>query len=586
MSRSYLEPRMVQVSQDGKPRRKRQVSPGLVSNPFVKKRNLEWRISPPPLRRRENHGHGGVEADGSDENEALGEERCRQDNGANDDGVTVSYDGTASEHGQIKNGPDREPQGRQRTASPSLHTAEPATTTPSTSALIESNKVHITDHLAYFTKLLSTRAFPTTPSSHHQLHIHPRLSVPLYAALYARSADSTHGAHFVVTQHDHPIAGPHYDLRLQAGPTSSCSWAIMYGLPGDPNARGRGGPAARPGAGALRNATETRVHCLWNHLVETAGLETGSLLIWDTGEYEVLPPRRARGRRRAGAGSGAAPVPDPDSDSGSEDEDEQAGVSAWDGMTQQQKLAVAFASRKIRLRLRGARLPLDYVVNLRLTRAEDIAGRERAARATENPPRRRRRPKAMQEEPLGEKKKKNGSRLQRDRETSSSGNEDEVEDQEAGEKEEAAARARDEESLSQMERELRELEDAEVRRTNAYPGATNDIGSVHQRRWYLSLDAEACGFVRTRRADGRVWWERKEQRSSPAVVDAAANVAQRNESNGTDDHDGQSRLEWPFYVLGPDHERSVVTGRLGADVLRDEGVVGYVGRKGWRPIKH
>lgn len=40
----------------------------------------------------------------------------------------------------------------------------------------------------------------------------------------------------------------------------------------------------------------------------------------------------------------------------------------------------------------------------------------------------------------------------------------------------------------------------------------------------------------------------------------------------------------PFYVRGPDVERSVVTGRLGSDVLSDEGVQGFRRRKGWRPV--
>lgn len=31
-----------------------------------------------------------------------------------------------------------------------------------------------------------------------------------------------------------------------------------------------------------------------NHLIETASASTGSLLIWDTGEYEVLPWREKR----------------------------------------------------------------------------------------------------------------------------------------------------------------------------------------------------------------------------------------------------------------------------------------------------
>lgn len=56
----------------------------------------------------------------------------------------------------------------------------------------------------------------------------------------------------MVHQHDHPVSGPHYDLRLQFSETSSVSWSVMYGLPGDPNSRRLN-----------RNATETRVHSYW-----------------------------------------------------------------------------------------------------------------------------------------------------------------------------------------------------------------------------------------------------------------------------------------------------------------------------------
>lgn len=40
----------------------------------------------------------------------------------------------------------------------------------------------------------------------------------------------------------------------------------------------------------------------------------------------------------------------------------------------------------------------------------------------------------------------------------------------------------------------------------------------------------------------------------------------------------------PFYVRGPEVERSVVTGRLAREVLEDEGVEGFVRRRGWRPV--
>ena len=39
-----------------------------------------------------------------------------------------------------------------------------------------------------------------------------------------------------------------------------------------------------------------------------------------------------------------------------------------------------------------------------------------------------------------------------------------------------------------------------------------------------------------------------------------------------------------FFVRGRDVERSVVTGRSADEVLADEGVQGYVARKGWTAV--
>lgn len=526
---------------DSQSQKKRKVSPVLVPNPLIKKRNLEWRISPPPLRNPERRRPRSGHKDGRDAR--LVEER--EDEHAGDHEVAklhkIEEDQSSSEPEPRVNSP------------PGTAASKPG---PSTSALIESAQTKITDHLKYFASLLASSVLHPFPASQS------RLPVSSYADLYAQSLHNSQGAHFVVTQHDHPVAGPHYDLRLQANGASSCSWAIMYGMPGDPNARGRSGAV---GGGCLRNATETRVHCLWNHLVETAERETGSLLIWDTGEYEILRPREAgRGRRSEST----------------DDEEEEGrdgvggGGSDWDGLTQQQKLARSFGARKIRLQLHGARLPRTYVVNLRLTRNEDAAGRAKAARAAmkkrkgETP--RRRLPLRKQ------KSRKNGpdtSSSGEDAEGAEDGGEEEGE--EATKEGHGGPRGKDGAAagLSEMERELRELEDEEVRRTNAYTGAVNDIGSVHQRKWFLSLDREACGFEKMRR-DGRAWWERRREEGG-----------EEGEEEGEGEEGGE-RLEWPFYVRGPEHERSVVTGRLGADILRDEGVVGYVGRKGWRPILH
>lgn len=111
-------------------------------------------------------------------------------------------------------------------------------------AAIEAGQVEVTDHLSIFSSRLSQAARPAVSQS-------PRLQIPDWVSLYQRN-QYPEGRHFVIHQHDHPIAGPHYDLRLQFSDSSSVSWSIMYGLPGNPNSRRLN-----------RNATETRVHCLW-----------------------------------------------------------------------------------------------------------------------------------------------------------------------------------------------------------------------------------------------------------------------------------------------------------------------------------
>ncbi|KAH6960655.1 DNA polymerase ligase-domain-containing protein [Fusarium avenaceum] len=399
-------------------------SPGLIPNPFIKKRNLEWTIDSPSLSQ------------------------------------------------------------------------------PPATADIESGSASIDDHLSHFKHLLSKHIITPSP-----------LSIASYASLYTANAGSNQGAHFVIHQHDHPIAGTHYDLRLQINESSSVSWAIMYGLPGDPNS-----------IRLNRNATETRIHCLWNHLIETASASTGSLLIWDTGTYSIMPRKSKHSPPADPASPPSSPTP--------------SSLS-----TPQALLHAAFQSRKIRLRLHGRRLPDPYVVNLRLTKSEDVAGRVRSGRT---PRKRRRRGVQMDTQP----------------ETT---DEDESDVDESEDVPTNVDESTDAKGLSAMEYELRELEDEEVRRTNAYPGASNTIGSIHQRRWYLSLDHPGCSFLE-KRTNGRSVWELQNSRE----------IRDEETENG--------RLFYPFYVRGADHERSVVTGRYGGDILKDEGVDKFVQRKGWRPV--
>jgi hypothetical protein len=98
-----------------------------------------------------------------------------------------------------------------------------------------------------------------------------------------------------------------------------------------------------------------------------------------------------------------------------------------------------------------------------------------------------------------------------------------------------------------------EEEDASTRMSNAYPGSINSIGSIHQRRWFMSLDRQSSGFVLSKSGSEKGTWVRGE--------------------------DGGGFK--PFYVRGKEFERSVVTGRLAREVESDEGVVGFVGRARW-----
>ncbi|RYP38997.1 hypothetical protein DL766_000637 [Monosporascus sp. MC13-8B] len=444
---------------------KRGPSPQLVPSPFIKKRNLEWSIELPAPATRAS---------------------CETTSSNSSDDQQGAVDSRAEEEEEEEESPS--------------------------AAAVEAGEGHVDDHLGYFSRILTKATLSPFPSGI------PHLAVERYQKLYTANFGNPRGAHFVVHQHDHPVAGTHYDLRLQINETSSASWAI-----------------------------------------KTASSATGSLLIWDTGTYTVLPQRDKR-----------APAVDPDSQSSSPDPEEG-------GPTEQEKLQRAFQARKIRIQLRGARLPHTYVLSLRLTMDEDVAGRARNLRAPTTKRRRRTRAStraARRQQPTtssSDSERAAGSRRGHD--------DGDAEIVTVPPAEVAGDRSG---AVPAMEREIRELEDEHVRRTNAYAGAANTIGSVHQRRWYLSLDREACGFAKRRRGGGRAVWEPS---SPPAAPRGSGSSGPGDDHDGgRGEEDGGDRLRIPFYVRGVEVERSAVTGRLAADVLRDEGVVGYVGRKGWRPV--
>ncbi|EMC98795.1 hypothetical protein BAUCODRAFT_129101 [Baudoinia panamericana UAMH 10762] len=358
-----------------------------------------------------------------------------------------------------------------------------------TLAAVEAGKAEVREHLEYFARHLSAvkRASPQ-----------PTISITEFRNLYKRNHNA-HGHHFVIHQHDHPISGVHYDLRLQFSETSSVSWAIPYGLPGNAN-------SVRPN----RMAIETRVHNLWqkNNLIESASHATGSLLIWDTGEYEVLESRTRQTHNTD------------DEHSGGDDQPERAAES------QNGRLRVAFQSRHIHLRLNGARLPPGYTIALRLPSQND-AGKQ---------PRRKRR----RLEP--------GSAVESTKRHLASFKDDDDSGSDNDQSETASIMTSNVDAAMASESEG---EDATIRANNAYPGATNSIGSLHQRHWLLRLDLGNSGFSKAR--------------------------------SGNDE--GRWIGPWtPFFVRGRDYERSVVTGRLADDVMADEDVDMFVGRKMWRPI--
>lgn len=329
--------------------------------------------------------------------------------------------------------------------------ATPATEHEPTLAAVEAGRAKLDDHLAYFRHHLAKASRQTASDV-------ARLAIEDFAALYEKNLHQN-GNHFVIHQHNHPKAGVHYDLRLQFSETSSMSFAVPKGLPGNPNSMSIG-----------RMAIETRVHNYWNHLIESASSRTGSLLIWDTGTYKVLPRKYDKKARKR------MPSPQTTDDENSiSDLDNEQFPSKYDGEinyeNENEKLISAFKTRYIRLRLHGTRLPRNYTIILRLPSNEII-----------KPPTARRKSKGSI----------------RNKEHLNSLNTDSESEQDVSiEKEEQ------EEDL-----DTDTDEDTETRLHNAYPGSTNSIGSIHQRHWFLMLDRHNSGFVLDHSVGSKGQWIR------------------------------------------------------------------------------
>jgi len=253
------------------------------------------------------------------------------------------------------------------------------------------------------------------------------------------------------------------------------------------------------------------------------------MLIWDTGEYEILPRQiKIRNDKMTDDEMSAA------SDADSYRKPGSARTS------ESEKLAEAFKGRYIRLRLNGARLPKKYTITLRLP-SHDILQRKPPISSRPVRKRRRKGPDTTIHKPTPPLTDSDSEGIV----TSSRRNSSVV----VGEDDEAVAGASDDEA-----------EDATIRATNAYTGATNSVGSVHQRNWFLTLDKNSSGF------------ERQENRW--VSVHAYADNGGKRQLGGFES----------FFVMGADVERSVVTGRTSSDVMKDEDVDGFMLRKMWRPI--
>lgn len=505
-----------------------------------------------------------------------------------------------------------------------------------TTAEVEAGQEDVEDHVAFFSTKLAGFTRP--------LSSHPRLSHSDWLDLYRRN-QSPSGHHFVVHQHDHPIAGTHYDLRLQVNATSSISFAIMYGLPGDPNSRRLN-----------RNATETRVHCLWNHLIETASPQTGTMLIWDTGEYEALEKSPSLAKSTS------------DTDTGTDDP--SSFQSSFSALSEPEKLASAFSYRKIRLRLHGTRLPPGYTLYIRLTKDNDRTAQPKA------PAFKRRRKTPFPN---------TASRTRRESTTSTSSSSSTAssptrypsqsnDDTDSSTATRNSTHRRLRHNVSSLKRKASpptskprppltqplaftsidlppdpptppqptappsppppttttptrpapsafednpSSEEEHIRLTNAYPGALNSVNSIHQRKWYLSLDRTLSGFVPIatpshlrRQHHARTWWvplsslygdSEGDGDAGDAAVDGDGRGGIKSE-RGVLEVEAKAEAEAKktrlrrekqargargfekFHVLGREVERSVITGRRGIEILADEGVEGFVGRGGWRGV--
>ncbi|KAK5109332.1 hypothetical protein LTR62_007101 [Meristemomyces frigidus] len=248
---------------------------------------------------------------------------------------------------------------------------------------------------------------------------------------------------------------------------------------------------------------------------ESASHATGSLLIWDTGEYEVMDRPTKRKTLTT--------------DDELSDNDKNA---VLDNPSQSSRIFAAFQSRHIHLRLHGSRLPKGYTIALRLPRQDN------SSKSPSKPRSKRRRLDPVKATALA---KQRATADQTDSDSSA-----------RTESTLISTGVEDDAALASEGEAKNTAQDTWVRANNAYPGADNSINSIHQRHWFLTLDRKYSGFHKAR--------------------------------PGSEEEGRWVGGFEPFFVKGREHERSAVTGRKADEVMADEGVERFVGRKMWRPI--
>ncbi|KAJ8113518.1 hypothetical protein OPT61_g4367 [Boeremia exigua] len=144
-----------------------------------------------------------------------------------------------------------------------------------------------------------------------------------------------------------------------------------------------------------------------------------------------------------------------------DDADERKVGTSRDSSQQNEKLFEAF---KARLRLHGTQLPKDYTTTLRLRSNNDAPNKASARRRNSRPIARHRRPSHTSESDSAPTAPTDTSRT-------------------------PASAGVDQDQVEVDNIDTDSEEDALARSQNAYPGSTNNILSVHQRRGlYCSMD--------------------------------------------------------------------------------------------------